>query len=356
MWSMDYYSNDPHRWQAGQRLHISGQLYVTGATDVQAQLDFRVQWLAADHTVTDYTDVVEIESLPTAEFVRYGGVVIIPSGTVYWRIYVGVSPKTSGGADGASIYATQMSGMHCRGVATYPDWADGATDDWRWLEEPHQNWAFRVGAEAPGVLADPGAAIDWGVNLIANPRAHVDVSGWADATPVRVISVPFGDLPDGVDAALQIDADGTTSSEQTIDGTRERLLAVCLQWAGTSTNVDATAARLYLAVQFYYDSEADWGSECAFCGHTSTVDDYGSGWAWIEGDLDEWHAFSDLIYCPVGVSKVRIYVCIRSDGSSAALDTGYVTAARIGGATYADGDSSGWEWDDTAHNSVSRRA
>lgn len=188
-------------------------------------------------------------------------------------------------------------------------------------------------------------------NLVPNPRFHIGVDEW-EATdwskwgpgtiPTRVTSVPFGGLPAGADAAGSVDA-----------------------WAtGVNCVLTELVAGNSLPLTVTYAAHATGsGNQCLFA---SWVNFYGTDWDdWMWTSymtetttaLDEWHVASETFVVPEGATFANWYVT-PYPGFNGATDSGdgYVTLLRAGGLTYADGDSDGWEWDATAHASISRGA
>ena len=184
-------------------------------------------------------------------------------------------------------------------------------------------------------------------NYVINPRAHVDVTGWEWSWPgvTRVTTVPGVDLPDGADAAFYSDVivNGSSLDMEEMLLPEYALPGDQLSWSCECyvEGVEQGDAWLSLAVCFYTVNDYfDFGS----------VDDPLplSGFVRKEG----------TVLIPEGETMFGFYVTTNElipDGADQAAIYLTKVMAEIGPSPgeYADGDSEGWEWLGTEHESVS---
>lgn len=193
-------------------------------------------------------------------------------------------------------------------------------------------------------------------NAVENPRAHVDVSGFSVAT--RITEPPVA-LPDGADACFGVPA-GTGS------GGGSNGITVASSWyalpAGSSSG-DWLAVQL----QFYVDGVAP-GDVVFWCdlqfrdaGQTS------QGWVpWgrsIEPPVAAFERVAGVVQIQgEAATQFRLYMKIDDNIFEGANDADLyftlmqveaVAALNMAIPDYADGDTEGWEWSGTAHDSSS---
>lgn len=198
-----------------------------------------------------------------------------------------------------------------------------------------------------------------GWNYVPNPRFHLGMDGWtANGYPLthihRATSVPWGDLPAGADACARFDGDTlhyTTNPFQwfvaempacpggTFDFT-------CVFGATADGDPWPQEARLFICAEAY----------------DSAGQPLGGSYEEASGVLDEWttHTTTFLMGTDAAICKLWLWAwpttyCQVGNGwlYPGLAGYGYATLLRVGGNVYRDGDSAGWEWTGTAHDSAS---
>lgn len=175
-------------------------------------------------------------------------------------------------------------------------------------------------------------------NYCPNPRFAVNVTdGWQDTGVVsRVTTSPHG-LPDGFDAAAQL-----------YYGSAGTLF--CAQYVDETMRQDD-----YLAVDFHamalaagsYVQWVAWDGVNVIDSRTLALDNLGS-WYWAD-------LFISMATMPTEWRVSLIVPAASNTPEEASFITGVrVTPYAAGDLEYRDGDSPGWEWTGTPHNSASR--
>lgn len=374
---MGSYGNT-HVMYSGDEIYVCASVYVDEATDEDAFIQIEIDWYDENDNVVllqvlcnehgwDETPSFDTP-LPTSGFETYSYPVTVPedlTATHYWKVCVTVYEKTSGGADAAKLYVTNVGVLTAQSV-----YRDGSHNSWRWLEESWENWAYRVGREAPGWLSSISGVTDWNVNLVPNPCASVDNAGWLDDTyndpPERVTTTSFG-MPEGRSTAfhwedgamgesvaqdLPVAHQGTASyGSAPPEVPTDFWLPVSFTWAMSTTGTGATYGELYCEVQTKEATSGDYYAGVPIVRHLEGA----GGQTYLTGALEEWHEVRDVLPFIDQAEKVSVIFYGWTNGSGGTEHL-YVTDIRIGGLSYADGDSAGWEWDGTAHNSISRKS
>lgn len=206
-------------------------------------------------------------------------------------------------------------------------------------------------------------------NYVPNPRFHVGTASWPDTSLglpsyfwtyntdalERVTSVPFGDLPEGADACCRLSPSYASPMAAVVISDLHVLVGTYLDltfmMAASTFGAppEPCAAQPSAWIRFYDDDMIDVDSP----GHGIT--NYPSGgWPMLGWTfpLDTWYTFTDSAYVPEGATRAILYLMCQP--TSNADGEGFLALVRVGGTEYKDGDSPGWMWDGTPHNSSSR--
>jgi hypothetical protein len=197
----------PTNMQGDRHVWVQTQVYVTDAIDADAWLDIELYTWDADNNALDDIYVVNPEggsgtydtNLPLSGFVRFGKCVQISAGAASYELYVTVNEKTSGGADGAVIYATQAQVEGGSPDYSVPAYADGNTSGWAWdgtagESASHQSSITAVTFAGAGSLQVSGAATlvsEVPVRVIASRDLRYRILGTDPVTGNTVTAVDW---------------------------------------------------------------------------------------------------------------------------------------------------------------------
>lgn len=185
------------------------------------------------------------------------------------------------------------------------------------------------------------------VNAVTNPRAYVDLSdwiGWPNENISRVTSIEGISLPSGANAAFYVSpCDGGAGLESEPfalpPGSRagDHLAVQC--WIATD-GVEEGDCWLDAIVYFTYMSD-----EIRLSGEDTAL------------PLGEFVRFTGRGVIPVGETTFTLSFThnniVEGGADDAKLYVTKVMVERFEVGVYADGDSSGWDWRGTPHDSVS---
>ena len=196
---------------------------------------------------------------------------------------------------------------------------------------------------APAVPAVP--VVLW--NYVQNPRFHVGTESWGAIGDLdRVTDTPFG-LPPGADAAARFTGSGYFYT----------VSATC------GSVVVSESTNLPMTVTFGVEGVEPFTTTYLYIELTCLDDEnktfYGpiSHLYYIDG-INQWHTQTDVFFVPFGTDHALLSFNVLpaiGQGGTTPWHLGYITLVRLGGATYADGDSAEWTWLGTVHNSNSRK-
>lgn len=191
------------------------------------------------------------------------------------------------------------------------------------------------------------------VNLVPNPRFHVDTFGWQVAdydkwgggqVPHRVTAVPWGSMPSGADAAGRI-ASTEYGGVMLVQPTPGAVLPWTIVMGG-HTDMAGLGVLRTLSDIYWYDADWNITGQDFLRGYTDLT---------MSAALDAWIEFSGEVTVPAGTVWGAWYVSaypFRISDRQASGD-GYITKMCLGADPYGDGDLAGWAWDGVPHESVS---
>jgi hypothetical protein len=194
-------------------------------------------------------------------------------------------------------------------------------------------------------------------NCVKNPRASVDVKGWDSYNEyvVRVEITPVS-LPDGATTAFAV------------PGTPTGLPAISDHWA-LPADVEPGEDYLFAGCWAYVDGVAP--HKVSFWGSLKFFDSDSNEISWMafahdeQAPLDSFEPFVGLIKVPEGAETFHVFIKVDAVYEDDEMQPDlYFTKVFVENAygrarlpfDYADGDSDGWSWTGTAHDSYSLKS
>jgi hypothetical protein len=194
-------------------------------------------------------------------------------------------------------------------------------------------------------------------NRVKNPRGASGVSGWDSYNEyvVRVEAAPVP-LPNGTTTAFAV------------PGTPTGLPAISDHWA-LPTDVEPGEDYLFAGCWAYVDGVAP--HKVSFWGSLKFFDSDSNEISWMafahdeQAPLDSFEPFIGLIKVPEGAETFHVFIKVDAVYEDDEMQPDlYFTKVFVENAygrarlpwDYADGDSDGWEWEGTAHDSYSLKS